>query len=600
MTKSNSNTNTKSNNKSKTKTKNVVLGKLNKSKQEELKNSIESNFNLKNFQTYFPAMTYWEDFDNNNYFKQLFVLNSKYQLTRLDKKIEKNEDSNSNPNFNFDFLGYIKKKDSDSLQKSEIHFKINPLLEPTNVMMNEYKLQSSGLMPNIFDYLTNKKINSPHNFSYVETLFAYLASGLVEKGKCPSFPYFYGSYLGMVDEFKHDISDEYDSMKRYSWFKENKDKFFTVEKISITDGIPELPDIDPEEQTTKDLTLGAEPIDFDSFDINDKSMNIVKRKRRNSNQESDSDLESIENIDDLNIEELKDEEDEEDEGDEGDEGDDEGDEGDDEGDESEWETESEDEKDCNSEDDDDDSNGDEEDINDVDLDEKSYYVKLNDFPVQLIAMEKMSMTLDELLKEKKISEHEWLSILFQVIFGLAVAQKHFKFTHNDLHSSNIMLKPTKIPYLYFAVKGTYYKIPTFGKITKIIDFARAVFTVDGIQFFSDVFKPNGDAGGQYTYPYTANTKIKHAPNPSFDLSYLAITISEHFNHQSPIASLLEKWTTDKYGNNLQTNELSFDLYVKIAHNVNSAIPYKQFNDALFYQFKIKKDKIPQGSYIYYF
>ena len=147
MTKSNSNSNTNTNTKSKT----VILAKLNKSKQEELKKSIEDNFNLKNFQTYFPAMTYWEDFDNNNYFQQLFVLNSKYQLTRLDKKIEKNEDSDSNPNFNFDFLGYIKKKDSDSLQKSEIHFKINPLIEPTNVMMNEYKLKSSGLMPNIFD-----------------------------------------------------------------------------------------------------------------------------------------------------------------------------------------------------------------------------------------------------------------------------------------------------------------------------------------------------------------------------------------------------------------------------------------------------------------
>ena len=37
-------------------------------------------------------------------------------------------------------------------------------------------------------------------------------------------------------------------------------------------------------------------------------------------------------------------------------------------------------------------------------------------------------TLDELLKNKKITDEEWLSILFQVIFGLAVAQKHFNFS----------------------------------------------------------------------------------------------------------------------------------------------------------------------------
>jgi hypothetical protein len=581
--------------KSRSKTKVVKLAKLNKLKQEDIKKSIEENFKLKNFQTYFPVMTYWENFDNNDYSKQLFILDSKYQLTRLDKKIEREGEISD-----LDFLGYVKKKNSDGApQKNEIHFKINPILEPINVMMNEYQLQPSGLMPNIFDYLTNKKINSPHNFSYVETLFAYLASGLVERGKCPTFPYFYGSYLGIAEEFKQDISDEYESIKKDTWFRENKDKYFKIEKVSITDGIPLLPDIDPEEQQNKDHTLGAELIDFDDFDI---SFDIKpKRKRRNSNHTSES--ESIENLDDLDLnQENSDEEDKEDEDKEDE----------DKEDESEWETdnEEEDEEDDEEEDDDEEDEEDEdeeeeesdgEDINDIDLDDKEYHAKFNDFPVQLIAMEKMSMTLDELVTKNKISEQEWLSILFQVIFGLAVAQKHFKFTHNDLHSSNIMLKPTKIPYLYFAIKGTYYRIPTFGKITKIIDFARAVFRVDNIQFFSDVFKPNGDAGGQYTYPYTINTKIKHAPNPSFDLSYLAITIAEHFNHQSPIAELLEKWTTDKYGNNLQTSELSFDLYVKIAHNVNSAVPFKQFNDPLFSQFKIKKDKIPkdEGNYIYY-
>ena len=162
-----------------------------------------------------------------------------------------------------------------------------------------------------------------------------------------------------------------------------------------------------------------------------------------------------------------------------------------------------------------------------------------------------------------------------------------------------MFKTTKVSYLYFSVDGIYYRIPTFGKVTKIIDFARSVFTVDGHTFFSEVFKKDGDAEGQYTYPYNSTTNIKYAPNYSFDLCYLAITISEHFDNTSPIYPLLEKWTTDRYGNNLQTHELSFDLYIKIAHNVTSAIPRRQFKNHLFNQFKIKKDKIPEGSYIYY-
>jgi hypothetical protein len=164
-----------------------------------------------------------------------------------------------------------------------------------------------------------------------------------------------------------------------------------------------------------------------------------------------------------------------------------------------------------------------------------------------------------------------------------------------------MFKPSKISYLYFCVKGTYYRIPTFGKITKIIDFARGIFKVDNRQFFSDVFKKDGDAEGQYTYPYQSSTHIKYSPNPSFDLSYLAITIREHFtDEKSPIFELLETWVTDKYGNNLGHHNIDFDLYVKIAHNVSSAVPKEQFNHQLFNHFKIKKDKIPKDTYIYYY
>ena len=58
--------------------------------------------------------------------------------------------------------------------------------------------------------------------------------------------------------------------------------------------------------------------------------------------------------------------------------------------------------------------------------------------------------------------------------------------------------------------------------------------------------------------------------------------------------------TDKYGNNLGSHNVNFNLYIKIAHNVENAIPRKQLNDPLFNQFRIKKDNIPKGCYIYYF
>ncbi len=591
----------------------VKIAKLSKVKQEELKNNIEKHFNLTKFQTYFPSMIYWEDFDNNPYSKQLFILDSKYQLTGLERKSDKSESE-------LDFLGYINKKNNSnnnsSSTKHEIHFKINPLLEPSNVMMNRYQLESPDLMPSVFDYITNKKINSPHNFSYVETLFVYLSSSLVEKGKCPSFPYFYGSYLGVMDTFKQNISDEYSTMKNNSWFNEYKNVLFNIEKVSIEDelfkNLDNLEPINEEEQKNKDTSLGIEDFDFDSIDINN---NKNKKKKRcssfnrnecgsisNNEDDDDSVWETEEEIEGDSEEDKDAEEDVDNEDEDEEEEEDAVDEEEDEDEDAEEDEDEDKDEDAEEEEEDEDAEEDGE-LNfesDDELDDSYYYAHFKDFPVQLIAMEKMKMTLSDLLKENKITDQEWLAILFQVIFGLAVAQKHFQFTHNDLHADNIMLKPTKVAYLYFSVKGAFYRIPTFGKITKIIDFARAVFKVDGYQFFSDVFKKYGDADGQYTYPYNSSTKIKYAPNPSFDLSYLGITISEYFKSSSPIKELIERWTTDRYGNDLLSHEVNFDLYIKIAHNVNSAVPHKQFNDQLFNQFIIKKDKIPKGEYIYYY
>jgi hypothetical protein len=573
------------------KNKAVKLSKLNKKTQEELKINIEKHFKLNNLQTYFPPMTYWEDFENNSYYNKLFILDSKYKLISLERKSDKSDSD-------LDYLGYIQKrgdkKPIDKKIKHEIHFKINPLLEPINTIMNKYQLQSSMLMPSVFDYITNKKINSPHNFSYVETLFSYLASGLVENGKCPSFPYYYGSYLGVMEEFKHNISDEYDSIKKHSWFSDHLGKLFELEKISIeseiASSIPNLPEINIDEQKNKDAVLGVEEVDFDSIDITKIIPN--KNKRRCSTSDNDDNEAKDDEDDDNETAENAENDDDEDDDDDEDE-----DEDDEEDGESEWESVTESSEEGSTLDNMSDNTND---IFDEEIDESYHYVKLKNFPVQLIAMEKLNKTLDELLKIKKLNDEEWLSILFQIIFGLAVAQKHFNFTHNDLHSSNIMFKPTKISNLYFCIKGTYYRIPTFGKITKIIDFARGIFKVDNNQFFSDVFKKDGDAEGQYTYPYQSSTHIKHSPNPSFDLSYLAITIREHFTQESPIYELLEKWVTDKYGNNLGHHNIDFDLYVKIAHNVNSAVPREQFNDSLFNNFKIKKDKIPKEAYIYYY
>ena len=70
------------------------------------------------------------------------------------------------------------------------------------------------------------------------------------------------------------------------------------------------------------------------------------------------------------------------------------------------------------------------------------YVKLKSIPVQILAMELLEETLTNLIKNN-LKKEEWKSILFQICFGLAVAQKHLDFIHNDLHTDNIMFKRNK-------------------------------------------------------------------------------------------------------------------------------------------------------------
>ena len=228
------------------------------------------------------------------------------------------------------------------------------------------------------------------------------------------------------------------------------------------------------------------------------------------------------------------------------------------------------------------------------------YCCIEKYPVQINCIEKLECTLDNYIDKtnNNIPEIEWKSILFQICFGLAVAQKNYDFVHNDLHSSNIMFKETELEYLYFNFKGTCFKIPTFGKISKIIDFGRATFNYKNKVFFSDVFKKHGDAEGQYTYPYLNNlNNCKIKPNKSFDLSRLATTIIEHFDEDSNIYKLLKLWCMDKYGNFLMELDDDFNLYRIIAKNVKSAVPKNQINKLIFKEFIVEKETIT-NEYIY--
>ena len=112
-----------------------------------------------------------------------------------------------------------------------IHIKKTALLEPLKIMKDEYVIPARIQNKNIDDEAlknTMNKLNSYNNSGHVESLFLYLGNKLVESGKCPSFPYYYGCINGEDPNYHHNITDEYESVARTKWFKDRVENDFDL------------------------------------------------------------------------------------------------------------------------------------------------------------------------------------------------------------------------------------------------------------------------------------------------------------------------------------------------------------------------------------
>jgi hypothetical protein len=225
-------------------------------------------------------------------------------------------------------------------------------------------------------------------------------------------------------------------------------------------------------------------------------------------------------------------------------------------------------------------------------DDERIDVTLDKFPVQIICMENCENTFDNLIANEELEEKEWFSALMQIIMTLVTYQKVFLFTHNDLHTNNIMYNKTDKKFLYYKFNNKYYKVPTYGRIYKIIDFGRGIYKFNGKQFCSDCFKNGEDAATQYNIePYLNEKKPRLEPNSSFDLCRLACSIWDYLiddmdeivnlEECSPLVQLIVDWCLDDngvnilYKNNGQERYPDFKLYKMIARNVHHHVPYYQ-------------------------
>ena len=280
-------------------------------------------------------------------------------------------------------------------------------------------------------------------------------------------------------------------------------------------------------------------------------------------------------------------------------------------------------------------------------DDLEFRAVFRNFPVQFTVLERCDGTMDDLMEDEideeasadmqETKEARWTAWMFQVIAGLTVAQGTYDFVHNDLHTNNVMWCGTGITHLYYKITGAaggdrVYRVPTYGRIFKIIDFGRATFRPPHEKaqtWIPDVYSPEADAGGQYNCgPYYDKDKPKVMPNRSFDLCRLSVAMLETlWENQpavkeparkmtaepgriqnetvSPLWNLLWLWLTDNEGKNFlrspngRERYPEFDLYCAIAESSENAVPAQQLTMPLFDEaFKIRTKDIPSDATVW--
>jgi hypothetical protein len=416
----------------------------------------------------------------------------------------------------------------DTIRTSEnqvlsVHKKVTMLLSPYKWMQGDYGTLGLPTSEEVSSIIT-QKIQNPGNAAYVGSI---LSVALSQTG-CHHFPKVFGVFSGVAKEHTIDISDDYGDLSDRSWFSTNIGKTF---EIKLSDGVQESPDFKHTRSARISLQLGDD-IQLDGVEELDApivppteagEMNRVFREEVEVDDDDMSDSSSVSTSYIFGIKSC----------------------------------------DCESDDEDEEDEDDDEDV------EPFAWASFKNVPVQVTVIEKCNGTLFELITEHPETEKHlaWIS---QVMFALAFAQRNISFTHNDLHSNNVMYIPTSAEYLYYNCGGTLYRVPTYGYLIKIIDFERSIGMVKltGMKepklFMSDHFSIDEEAGGQYNCePWYVSKYPVIKPNPSFDLVRLATSLfwdlfpegPRNLEYASnPLFQFFMKWLTLEDGTSIMFKE----------------------------------------------
>ena len=473
--------------------------------------------------------------------------------------------------------------DSATRTSKQVFLKVTHLLDPIHWIRGEYSIPKDAALPGHHKTWSAawEKLQDQGNQAYVESVASYALGRLAEEGVSPHFNEFYGSCCAKAATYRYNLTDDFYSYREDRWFwKGHKGDLFKLvvrNRKNPDEAVPEdiskfVFDSDIGSESGSELSGSGTGSESSEEELENITVEPVTRAGSIHSADSMSDV---------------------------------------------FYTKSDSESGSNS-----DTESDSSDI----LDTYDIHAEFADYPVMLILTEMNKGTMEDLLTDFEAVgaspgtyewEERWTAWLFQIVAALACAQKIIGFTHNDLHTNNIVWIPTDEQYLYYRTgTGAKYRVPTYGKVFRIIDFGRAIFTINGRMFISDDFKEENDAGEQYAFsPLSKNFETEVPPNPSFDLCRLAVSLLSGLFPVKPIEiedaatlssekglvvketmselyNLLWSFMIDDKGRNVFMNPdeserfPDFDLYKHIAKSVHVAVPSAQIGKPLFTGYRI--------------
>ena len=552
-------------------------------------NDLQTFSAYSHLQRYFPALDHFTIPDSLSH--KNVELPSKYQISRWISP-------DGRPKF---WKAMRRIAGSTEEEPCEVFTKVVHLLNPIDMMKEKYVCPEHPLIPQSEKTWKNTllKLHSHNNQAYVDTVSNFIMSRFRELDLTPHCVLYYGSFTGISKSYQFNISNEYDTYRQCRWFWKGMESHSAKIVIQNEEVIRDHPDF---EEMYKEITTCPfdedEDLQLDPLDNNDAS--DVESVKSFTFDTIEEDAENTKTIFEINKritspnQSLK----------------------------STSVSES-------GSDGSDESGSDGSDESEIDLD---ICLEMPNMPIIVISQEAQEGIMDTLMDEDEIDGHEretqgwemrWIAWLFQVIAALTFLQSAVCFTHNDLHSNNILWRKTDKKYLYYKNKqGTIWRVPTFGKIFSIIDFGRAILRLGRHLWVSDDHWPDQDASDQYNFgPFFDHTLPKNPPNPSFDLCRLSVSLldglfdepppkkkgknvsimSEEgswkvYETRSPLYNLLWSWTVDDAGRTIYEDEDGnekhdgFELYIRIAHDVHNVVPRDQLYRPIFQQFVW--DKVP--------